>query len=128
MITLSLLKYLEDKGFGTIDKDLFFQKLTLDRKGIYIANVGDAQSRGMRRTQSYEIYSRGSTDVDGYKKLSDIMDFLNESYGVCQLPAVPPVTDTGYENVTIMPPSTISNVGMDANNRIVYSLSGTINY
>jgi len=128
MITLSLLKYLEDNGFGTIDTDLFFQKLTLDRKGIYIANVGDAQSRGARRTQSYELYCRGETDVDGYKRLSDVIDFLNGSYGVCVLPAVPPVTTTGYKNVTIMPLSTITNVGLDDNNRVIYSATGTINY
>ena len=128
MITLSLLKFLEDNGFGTIDKDLFFEKLTLDRKGIYISSIGDAQSRGARRSQSYELYSRGTTDVDSYKKLSEVINFLDGSYGVCKLPAVPPATDKGYENVTIMPLSTITNNGLDSNNRIVYSTMGTIYY
>lgn len=128
MITLSLLKYLEDNGFGEIDKRLFFQKMTLDRKGIYITNIGEAQSRGARHSQSYELYCRGETDVDGYKKLSDVVDFLNKSYGVCQLPAVPPVTDKGYGNVTIMPLSTITSVDLDENDRMIYSARGTINY
>lgn len=128
MITLSLLKYLENNGFGEIDKDLFFQKLTLDHKGIYITNIGDSQPRGARRSQGFELYSRGKTDVDGYKQLSDIIDFLNDSYGVCQLPAVPPATDKGYENVTIMPLSTITSVGLDGNDRMIYSANGTINY
>ena len=128
MITLSLLKYLENNGFGKIDEKLFFQKLALDRKGIYITNIGDAQSRGMRRSQSYELYSRGKTDVDGYKQLDAVIKFLNGSYGVCKLPAVPPVTDKGFENVTIMPLSTISSVGLDDNDRMIYSATGTINY
>ena len=128
MITLSLLKYIENGGFGAIDDDLFFQKLTLDRIGVYITNIGDTQVRGARRSQSYELYSRGASDVDGYKRLSAIIDYLNGSYGVCQLPAVPPVTDSGYENVTIMPLSTISSVGLDANNRMIYSATGTIIY
>jgi len=36
MITLSLAKHLEDEDFGVIDTDIFYQKLTLDKKGIYI--------------------------------------------------------------------------------------------
>jgi hypothetical protein len=128
MITLSLLKYLEENGFGGIDVDLFFQKLTLGKRGIYITDIGDAQLRGARRSQSYEIYSRGWDDVDGYRRLSDIIDFLTGSYGVCRLPAVPPVTEHGYENVTIMPLSTINSVGLDDNGRMVYSATGTINY
>ncbi len=126
MITLSLLKYLEDNGFGQIDNDLFFEKLALDKIGVYISNIGNAQERGMRRTQSYELYSRGKNDVDGYKRLNKIVNFLNGSYGACQLPAVPPVTDEGFVNVTIMPLSTISSVGVDANGRVIYSATGTI--
>lgn len=128
MITLSLLKYLEDNGFGKIDKDLFFQKLALGRKGVYIANVGNQQLRGERRAQSYELYSRGTDDVDGYKRLSKIVNFLNNSYGVCGLPAVPPATDKGYRNVAIMPVSTITSVGEDDNGIVIYSATGTIYY
>ena len=128
MITLSLLKFLEVNGYGEIDKSLFFQKLGLGRVGVYISNTSDVQARGSKRSQSYELYSRGNDDVDGHKRLSDIIKFLHDSYGVCRLPAVPPITDEEYDRVTIMPPSSISNAGMDANGRTIYSASGAIYY
>lgn len=128
MITLSLLKFLENNGLGEIDKSLFFQKLTLDKVGLYISNIGDAGDRTQRTSQSYEIYARGSNDVDGYKRIQKAMEFLADSYSVCELPAVPPITTENYKNVTILKPSTISNIGLDANNRIIYSFTGTILY
>lgn len=128
MITLSLLKYLEDEGLGKIDEDLFFQKLTLDKVGVYIQDIGGDQPRGMRHSQGYELYSRGTNDVDGYRRLKEIVDKLNDSFGVCELPAVPPATTEGYSNVTIMPPSSITNTGLDDNGRVIYSCTGTIYY
>lgn len=127
MITLSFLKLLEDEGFGTIDTDLFFQKLTLDRKGIYIADVGEPVPKGSRDTQSYELLARGANDVDGYKTLTEIRRFLIREYSnICELPAVPPITTEGYTNVELSKPSTITNVGLDDQNRIIYSITGTI--
>lgn len=129
MITLSFLKLLEDEGFGTIDVDLFFQKLTLDKKGVYIADIGDPVAKGSRDTQSYELLARGNSDVDGYKKLVEIRKFLIQNYSnICELPAVPPITTEVYTNVELSKPSTITNVGLDANNRIIYSMTGTIIY
>lgn len=128
MITLSLLKFLENNGLGRIDEDLFFQKLALGRKGIYISDIGESITRGSRRRQSFEIYSRGDNDIDGYKRLKAVIDLLNDSYGVCELPAVPQVTTEPYRNVTIMPLSSISNVGLDDNGRVIYSATGTIYY
>jgi hypothetical protein len=127
MITLSFLKLLEDEGFGTIDVDLFFQKLTLDNKGVYITNVGDPVARHSRDTQSYELLARGTNDVDGYQKLNDIRKYLIQEYqNICELPAVPPIIAEGYTNVELSKPSTITNVGLDAQNRIIYSMTGTI--
>lgn len=127
MITLSFLKLLENEGFGTIDVDLFYQKLTLDKKGLYIADIGDGIERHSRDTQSYELLARGSTDVDGYKLLTDIRRFLITNYqDICELPAVPPITTTVYTNVELSKPSTITNVGLDAQNRIIYSMTGQI--
>lgn len=129
MITLSLLKLLEDEGFGTIDVDLFYQKLTLDKKGLYIADIGDSVGRHNRDAQSYEILSRGINDVDGYKKLNDVRKFLHDEWHtICELPAVPPVTNKIYENVELSKPSSITNVGLDAQNRVIYSITGTILY
>jgi hypothetical protein len=135
MITLSFLKLLEDEGFGTIDVDLFFQKLTLDKKGVYIADVGNPVAKGSRDTQSYELLARGDNDVDGYKALRDIRKFLAQNYSnICELPAVPDpnnpdnIITEGYTNVELSKPSTITNVGLDAQNRIIYSMTGTIIY
>ena len=128
MITLSLLKYLENNGFGQIDVDLFWQKLSLDKKGLYISDLGEEQSRDRRKSQLFELFYRGSSDVQGYQALQEIVDFLNQSYGVCSLPAVPPVTESGYDNVVIMPLSTIASVGEDANGRVIYNVTGRIYY
>lgn len=129
MITLSFLKLLENDGFGTLDVDLFFQKLTLDEKGIYISDIGDPAEKGSRDTQSYELLARGKDDIDGYKKLNDIRRFLIRNYSkICELPAVPRYSSDTYNNVELSRPSTITNVGLDAQNRIIYSMTGTIIY
>lgn len=134
MITLSFLKLLEDEGFGTIDVDLFWQKLTLGKIGVYIADIGEPIARGSRDSQGYELLVRGDNDVSGYKKLKEIRKFLNQNHSnICELPAVTdPVTNDpiteGYSNVGLSKPSTITNVGLDAKNRVIYSMTGTIIY
>lgn len=134
MITLSFLKLLENAGFGTIDTDLFFQKLTLDKTGVYVADIGNPVPQGSRDQQSFELYARGSNDVDGYRKLRDIRKYLiDNGRSICELPAVPHPTQNinitdGYNNVTILKPSTITNVGLDDKNRIIYVMTGTIIY
>lgn len=127
MITLSFLKLLENNSLGVIDTDLFFQKLTLDKVGVYISDIGDPITRGSRTTQSFELYSRGKTDVEGYQKLEAILDFMKAVYSTaCTLPPVPPISSKEYKNVTIKPLSTITNVGLDAKQRSIYVIQGQI--
>lgn len=131
MITLSLLKFIENNGLGVIDQNLFWQKITLDKVGIYIADIGQTKERGGRNVVQFELYSRGSNDVDGYKRLQAILDLLNNNYVVCNLPSVQngsQVITEGFSNVTIMPPSSISNYGLDSQGRIIYSATGTLYY
>lgn len=131
MITLSLLKFIENNGLGVIDQNLFWQKLTLDKVGIYIADIGQTKERGGRNIVQFELYSRGDNDVDGYKRLQAILDLLNNNYVVCNLPSVQngsEVITEGFSNVTIMPPSSISNYGLDSQGRIIYSATGTLYY
>lgn len=131
MITLSLLKFIENNGLGAIDQNLFWQKLTLDKVGIYIADIGQTKERGGRNVVQFELYSRGNDDVDGYKRLQAILDLLNNNYVVCNLPSVQngsQVITEGFSNVTIMPPSSISNYGLDSQGRIIYSATGTLYY
>lgn len=129
MITLNLLKLLENNNLGEIDKDLFWQKMTLGEYGVYISSIGNPTVRGNRTMTSFEMYSRGRNDVDGYKRLKNIVDFLNASYSICKLPSVSlgnQVIADAVENITIMPCSTITNGGLDDNNRIIWTATGTI--
>lgn len=132
MITLSLLKLLENNRFGKIDKSLFWGKMGLDDYGVYISELGDAGVRGQRRSIQYQLYSRGKDDVKGYKQLECVVDFLNKQYGLCTLPSVrKPNGETlskAYDNVTIMPLSTITNAGQDLNGHTIYTATGRIYY
>ena len=134
MIALHLLKLLEDNNFGTIDTDLFFEEAPLDgqgkpKQGCWIVERGTSVNRFNTQTQNFDIYSRFSNKLTGYKKLEAILDFLQEAYGeVCELPAVPPYSSTVYENVRIEPTSSVENVGTDENNRIVRVISGVVRY
>ena len=128
MITLALLKFLEDNGLGTIDTDLFWQNIGLDSEGVYIVNIGQAQQRGTRRAQRYELYARSKSKLDGLKKLEAIIDFINGSYQVCSLPAVAKYGVNRFDNITLLPLSTPTRVGEDTNGRIIWSTSGTIIY
>lgn len=129
MITLSLLQYLEDNGFGVVDENLFWQKLSLNKKGVFITSIGQATDRGRRKVQSYQLFSRGENDVQGYEQLKRVADFLNESYDTCILPRCPLVSSsTEFQNITIMPVSSITNNGEDTNGTIIWSLSGNIIY
>lgn len=133
MITLNLLKLLENNGFGTIDTDLFWEKLALGNDGVYISSLGDSHARGERHSCRYEIYCRSKkSDVAGYQKLKSIVEFLDRSFGVCTLPEVANAKGVTIapevKNVTIMPPTSIANNGIDSNNRIIWTAQGQIYY
>lgn len=127
IITLSILQWLADNGFGTIDEDLFWEKLGLGKVGLYISDIGDAQERGVMPSTTYEIYARGSSDLDGYERLQAVADFIRANYGSCTLPATS-YTSEGFTNVTFEPPSTISSVGEDGTGRVIYSITGRVYY
>ena len=128
MITLSLLQFLQDNNIGTIDTDMFWQNLAIDAEGLYIVNIGQAQNRGQRRVQRYEIYVRNKNKLAGLKMLESVIELINNSYEVCDLPAVTDYGVDGYHNITLLPLSTPTRVGEDANGRIIWSTSGTIIY
>lgn len=135
MITLSFLRLLENEGFGTLDVDLFFQKLTLDETGIFISDIGSPTERGSRDVQGYELLARGKDDLVGSYKLSQIRKFIIRNYSsICELPSVSIkvegeiVVIPPYSNIELSKPSTITEVGLDAQNRIIYSMTGTITY
>lgn len=127
-ITLSLLQFLQDAGFGVIDESLFWEKIGVGKNGVYIADLGAAQMRGGRNSTMYQLFSRGDSDLAAMGQLQIILDFLRANYARCSLPPVPPYTSEGFNNVTIMPPSTITNDGADEDGHIIYSATGQIYY
>lgn len=136
MITLHLLKLLANNGFGTIaltgeeeDADLFFEKLPLDKDGLYIVSRGFPLTRSARTTQQFDIYARLENDVAGAKKLEEVLEFMESAYGtVCELPEVPPISTAKYTNVAIRPTSNIQSAGLDDNDRIIWVISGQVSY
>lgn len=134
MIALHILKLLQDEGFGTIDTDLFFEEAPLDgngvpKQGVWIVERGTAVDRFNTQTQNFDIYSRYTNKLTGYKKLQDILDYLQEAFSeVCTLPIVPPYSSEVYENVRIQPTSSVENAGIDENAKIVRVISGVVQY
>ncbi len=128
IVTLSLLKYLEQMGFGKIDEDLFWEKLGIGREGLYVTDLGGSQDRYSRPSVTYQLYCRQDDDLKTYDLIQKVARLLHHSYAKCTLPAVPECDVGGVVGVTIMPPSSITNEGQDVDGRLIYSLTGTIYY
>jgi hypothetical protein len=131
MITLHLLQYLKENGFGTdIDTDLFFEKLPLDKTGVAIFSRGGERTYGRRRAvQAFDLYSRGSSDMAGYDKLEKIATFFSDNYDdLCTLPIIPDVSNRTYKKARITTIDNIENLGLDENDRVVYRLGATVIY
>ena len=65
--------------------------------------------------------------MESLKKLEAIAQHLRSAYNdINEFP----VFEGGqeYQFVAVMPPSTISNLGLDNQGRVIYSLTGIINY
>lgn len=136
MITLHILKLLEDNGFGVVqltgstpNATLFFEKLPSETVGIYIRSRGTPQNRGKRTTQAFDLYARGKDDLDGALQLEAISEFFDSIYGTtCSLPILPEYSESEYKNVMIQPTSSINNLGADSTDRLIYQTSGQITY
>ena len=135
MVTLRILKLLEQHGFGTISVDapvtgkgLYFENLPIGKTGVAIFSRGATLSRGTRRTQAFDIYSRGENNVAGMQTLEQIVELMLDSFAVCSLPAVAGVDETEYTSVSIVPISNIENAGADEKNRVVYSMTAQVTY
>ena len=134
MVTLHILKLLEDNGFGTLaltgaeaNASLFFEKLPIQENGIFIMSRGAPLSKGQRTTQSFDLYSRGENDVVGMQVLEEILAFFKAN-AMCTLPSVPGYSDKEYVNVSITPTGNIQNVGIDDTDRVIYLISAEVRY
>ena len=131
MITLHLLEYLKDNGFGTaIDTDLFFEKLPLGKTGVAIFSRGGEATYGRTRcVQNFDLYSRGNSDLTGYDKLDKIRTFFSENYDeLCALPTITGVSNREYTNARITTIDNVENLGLDENDRVIYRLGASIIY
>jgi hypothetical protein len=131
MITLHLLEYLKDNGYGSsIDTDLFFEKLPLDKTGIAIFSRGGEATYGRRRcVQRFDLYSRGDSDLTGYDTLDKIRTFFSDNYDeLCELPTITGVSNRVYKNARITAIDNIENLGLDETDRVIYRLGAEIIY
>ena len=135
MITLRILKLLEQEGHGTVDIDgtintagLFFEKLPQGKTGVAIYSRGAEIGHGKRHVQAFDLYSRGINDVAGYQVLEQIIETFMDSYTVCSLPKVTGIDEEDYTNVSIVPISNIENAGQDDNDRVLYSITAQVTY
>lgn len=130
MITLHILQLLEDEGFGTIDATsdgLFWEKLPLEVTGVAIYSRGSALSRGTRKVQQFDLYSRGENDLLGADKLEKIQEFINSNFVVCDLPLTTN-SNKQYSAVTLEVTSSVENLGLDENDRLIFRLGVEAKY
>lgn len=128
MVTLHILQLLQDNGFGTIDTDLFWEKLPLNKAGVAIYSRGGAVTYGKRKIgQNFDLYSRGTSDLRGADKLEKIQEFFAEEYTVCTLPTTAKSLKE-YKKCRIVPTSTVQNQGIDENDRVIFVTSAQIIY
>lgn len=134
MITLNVLKLLENEGFGTIDTDLFWEEVPLDgngrpKNGLWIVPRASSVTSRNVRVQQFDIYSRYTNKLTGSKKLEAILEYFeHNSDKPCELPVAEPYTETQYTNIRIIPLGSIENVGLDENGKVVRVISAEIRY
>lgn len=136
MITPNILQLLQDNNLGTFvkngtetgDRLLFLEKLPLEKEGVFIMSRGTPLQRGIRTTQSFDLYARGSDDIVGAQWLEEILIFFANNYPVCDLPAVDGISEARYTNTIIQPTSNLQNVGIDESDRVIYMVSAQITY
>jgi hypothetical protein len=130
MVTLHLLEYLKQKGFGTaIDTDLFFESFPMDKNGLAIYSVGGERPYGARgKSQMFELESKGDSNLTGMNNLEKIAEHFASSFSLGELPIVPDMSNRKYTNGRILGMSNIQNIGKDANERVIYKITARIIY
>lgn len=131
MITMHILQFLSDNGFGTIDQNLWFENMPLDKYGLLIVSTGGIKARGRRtETRSFDIYCRDQlSNVEAMEKLENVIQLLAASYGsTCTLPSVPGYSDRTYSRVVFDDISDIQNLGENQNGRVLYRIGANITF
>ena len=133
MVIHSLLQQMQDDGLGNIGTTLQVGTLAVDTNGkaingIAVALRGSAVNRTQIEIQAIDFYCRHSNPLTAIQKAQQILEYLQESFSeICNLPAMPPLTDS-YSNVTIVPTSSVEFVGQDDNGGHNYVVSAEVRY
>ena len=133
MVIHSLLQQMQTDGFGTIGDTLQVGTLAVDtngraKNGIAVALRGSAVNRTQIEIQAIDFYCFSSNPLTVIEQAQSILEWLRESFSeVCNLPAMPPLTDT-YSNVVIAPTSSAEYVGVTENGFHSYLVSAEIRY
>lgn len=125
MITLHILQLLQNEGFGTLETDLFWEKLPLNKNGVAIYSRGGSLNRQTSKVQPFDLYSRGTNDLLGADKLEKIWEYFTK-LTICDLPTTAK-SNKIYRNVRFTP-SSIENLGQDETDRLVFRLSAEVIY
>lgn len=135
MISLHVAQLLADNGLGTVaitgnetGNVIYWEKMPLNKNGVFIMSNGDQLDKSLMKSQSFDIFARGTSDVDGNQRLQAIADFIGRELIVCELPTVAGVSTKLYTDCTIKPTFNITNQGLDANDRIIWNASFKIIY
>jgi len=129
MITLHILQLLADNDFGTMNQDLFWEKLPLDKNGVAImSRGGPVPGARTRNILSFDLYCRGKNDLTSADRLERIRQFLINEYPVCDLPVVPSKSNKLYKNVRFVLISNVENLGLDETDRLLWRLSCEVQY
>lgn len=134
MITLSLLKQMQTDGLGTIDSDLWHLEVPLNSQGVpamgaWIVPRGAPVSRFNVNIQPFDFYFRHTNKNTSLMRAEQFLNYLQESYSdICELPSYEPIFSQTYSDVTITPTDSVSYVGEDENRKLVFVISGEINY
>jgi len=130
MITLHIIQLLQNEGFGTIDapvNGLFWEKLPLNSTGVAIFSRGTELGRGLRSSQAFDLYSRGTSDLRGADNLEKIMEYIEGNFVQCDLPLTAK-SNKQYKKATIVMTSNVENLGLDENDRLIFRISAEVNY
>jgi hypothetical protein len=131
MVTLHILQYLLENGFGTaIDTDLFFEKLPAGKTGLAVYSRGGEMKAGRKTFRKrFDVYSRGTSDLTGANTLELVREFLASDYdGLCELPTIEGLSNRVYSNARFDRIGDVENIGLDGEDRVVFRLEGEILY
>lgn len=137
MITLALLKQLADDQVAnlTIDKDLFWEEMPLQKDGkpatgVWIVtrggNAGDAKGRNQRSTVDFYVALANKPKTEAVHQA--ILRWIIANRCFCELSGIVGDTAYSFSNVRLRPATTPQNYGATENGLIVKIASAEVIY